>query len=217
MFEVHPSTIAAGDSAEVRFNVRQARRIRISPADGDVTDWNRRFTASERIQDFEQSARVRPLQTTTYTITADVVADPALPSFRTVSANVTLNVINPQGANASGRDPCSSGRYNFDAIDVPDGSVRIMIAKKCADNVEQWSMTLTYAPVKGRPVTASFDADGADEGEAMKGLSQARSLSKSFVNAIERELYPVLKSDDSSQISQSKMVDAIKRALRSVK
>ena len=210
-FEVRPATIAAGESTQVLFDIRQARNIRITPADGDLTDWNRRFDdAANRIRDFKQSARVRPPHTTTYTITADVIANSNALSFITVSQQATVTVKDDGKADTG----CSPGRYNFDDLVVPNGSIQIAIIKSCsADGVERWTMAIIY--IAGR-VRGTYNANGDVEEAAMKRLTLSRILPSSFTNAFMREVYPVLKAGDSSPIGLKKIDSAIARALRYV-
>jgi hypothetical protein len=177
-----------------------------------LTDWNRRFAAAERIQDFKQSARIRPLQTTTYTITADV-ADPNVKSFRTVSQNVTVTVMDDGKADI----PCSSERYCFDPVDVISGYIRIVINKTCLKGNENMSMLIAYDGIKAGPLTTSYSAKGDVEQAAMKKLTMSRSLPSGFTNVIKRDVTPVFETGDLPASGQKKINLAISRALRSMK
>jgi hypothetical protein len=206
-FDVKPTTITAGESATLSFYILRPRKVRFTPATPELTKWN---TDSDSLEYLQGSAVVRPKETTTYSVVATIDRSGTL---KEDDRQVTLVVRDSPTQSPLG---CSSTNSTIDRLDTRSGSITISVRLQCASGKgrDEWSMSVAYEGIKGKPQQMTYVARGSAEEQRMQEIASFRRLSPPMRDLLLNEVYPVLASGDDSSSGQAKMADAIRRGLR---
>ena len=205
-FDVKPTTISAGQSATLSFYILRPRKVRFTPATPELTKWN---TDSDSLEYLQGSAVVQPKETTTYSVVATIDRSGTL---KEDDRQVTLVVRDSPTQSPLG---CSSTNSTIDRLDTRSGSITISVRLQCASGKgrDEWSMSVAYEGIKGKPQQMTYVARGSTEEQAMKAIASSGKLSSYLREVLLDEVYPVLASGDDSSSGQAKMASAIRRGL----
>ncbi|HEY6247324.1 MAG TPA: hypothetical protein VIX17_25465 [Pyrinomonadaceae bacterium] len=219
-FDLDRSTIQSGDKTVLNFDARLVSAVKITPGeDSEIAKWNAQFAGFGEPRNFQGSIVLQPRITTTYTITAAVNDRPDLarPTFRTVTRQVTLTVVDDLSNVGAGSCKPFSAQLNT----LSDIDVSIYLVCLCAEGhhagsdqkravgQESCRITISYgSPKADGSVTYSYTAKGSYEMNAMRNLA-SKGLPKSFIQMMRRDVYPVLKQGDTNA-SRKALADAVR-------
>ena len=217
-FDLDRSTIELGDKAVLTFDARLVMRMRITPSeDNEIARWNAQFAEYETPHSFQGSIALQPRTTTTYTVTAEVndIRAVSTPTFRTITGQVTLTVVDDAFIGSGSCRPLSTQLSTLSDIDVS-----IFIECLCPlghhaggvqdlRRLESCRITISYGSPKGEgSVTYSYTARASYEVNAMRSLA-AKGLPQSFIQMMRRDVYPILKKGD-TETSRKILADAVR-------